>query len=497
MDYTKIEDELIKERDEICTPLQANEVVSKTKAKENIGYFMYHQLGMTPYAWQYKAFREFRLQNKHQIWCTPRQYLGKSTALAIMALWAVVYNMFPIESKANITQIGIVSRTEEQSKKLLSDIRTFMYSGDDHISKITGGKVKKFFTNFISTKKEDANSKTELTFRDPISTKIIGKIICLPPTDRVRGYTFSQLYLDESAFFESDDFFMEIAFPTLSITKGKMVMTSTPNGQRGFFFKVFDPFEQFGDNPEFKRLWLHWTMIENPEHRAEIQKKKEMMYAIGEGKKFEQEYDASFTAAVNNYFDPEVVDDATDKSLQKWADYSKPCDMGVDFGMVNSNTVITISRLGDDKIARLIWHYVYPHGEDNSLVLDIKELIPKYNIQRVIVDDCPEGYHFIQRMVEEGINVKKMSFRGEKVKKYGQFRAKLSSGKIKFYKSDELISQMKALQEEETVRSTRISKPPSGSDDFIDSFVMSCYYFVDDNKKVKFYDNEGNVFGSD
>lgn len=490
MDYTQISQKTIEERDSVCESPKLGESVSKTKAKEDIGYFTYHQLGMKPYAWQYQAFKQFRNSPKHQLWCTPRQYMGKSTALAIIALHSCIYNLYPIESKGNKTIIGIVSRSDEQSKKLVADIKTMMWKGDDHVERITGGKVKNFFTQYLSSAQDYAQTKSEMTFVEPRTGKVIGQIICLPPTDRVRGYTFSHLLMDEVAFFEDDEFFLTIAAPTLNITKGKMVMTTTPNGQRGFFFKVFDPFDIEPTN-DFDRIWLNWEHIEIDDFRQKVIETRDLYYVTGKAKKFEQEYEAKFTAAVNNYFDPEKVDDAMDKELQKWNSYDKPTDMGIDFGMVNSRTVITISRYCDDDVIRLIYHYIYPYGTDNSLVLDVKELVKRFNVQRVIVDNCPEGYHFIQLMKEEGLNLKEMTFRKEKVAKYGQFRAKLYSGKIKFYRFEELSAEMKAMEEEETVRSTRISKPSGGTDDIVDSFVMSVYYFIEDNNKLKFYDWDG------
>lgn len=487
MDYTKISPLIAKDRDEMCVPPEFGQSVSLTEAKKNIGYFMYHQLGMKPYKWQYLAFRNFQYNKKHQLWCTARQYMGKSTALDVIALHSVIYNLYPIETKGNKTIIGIISKTEEQSKKMIADIRNLMYKGDDHIEKITGGKVKGFFSSYLSNKHEYTQSKTELTFVHPKTEKIVGQIICLPPTERVRGYTFSHILLDEVAFFDDDEFFLTIAQPTLNMTKGNMVLASTPNGQRGFFFKVFDPFDLELEHNDFDRLWFDYTYIENPEDIERVMKIREMYERAGMLNRFEQEYGAKFTSAINNFFDSELVDKCVDAGLSRLTEYSKPTDMGVDFGMVQSRTVITISRLGEDGVIRLVYHYVYPVGQENSLVLDIKELIPLFNCQRIIVDNCPEGYHFIQRMEEEGLNVKPMTFKKDKVAKYGQFRAAMANDKLKFYKFPELMTEMKAMEEEDTPRSTRISKPSGGTDDIVDSFVMSCYFFLDKSVTLKIY----------
>jgi len=487
MDYSTIPQSIIKERDEICIPLGKGESVKKSLAKENIGYFMYHQLGLKPYAWQYMAFKEFRKQNKHQIWATSRQYLGKTTAIAMMALHSVVYNMYPSEGLHNRTVIGVISRTEEQSKKIIKDIRDLMYRGDEQISRITGGKITKFFDNMLSTTKSSANSKTEITLTNGC------RIIALPPTDRVRGYTFSQLFCDEAAFFENDEFFLEIAFPTLSKTNGKMVLTSTPNGQKGFFFKVFDPFEQGEERQDFNKIWLYWKHIENPDEIEKVMVTKDMYYSTGRGIKFEQEYETKFTATVDTFLDSDKVDEGIDKSSTKLTQFDGKTDMGIDVGYVDARTVITISYIDKDKVSHLIYHYIYPQKNDLTLISDVQKLIPRFNVQRIIIDDCPASGHIIQRMKEIGLNVKPMSFKKDKVRKYGEFRAQLYKGKIKYYNLKDMIHEMKALQEEETLKSTRISKPQGGSDDIIDSFLMSLYYYIESNKGIRLWDVNEDV----
>jgi len=46
---------------------------------------------------------------------------------------------------------------------------------------------------------------------------------------------------------------------------------------------------------------------------------------------------------------------------------------------------------------------------------------------------------------------------------------------------------MKALSQIDGARTTRVEKPPGGSDDSIDSFVISAYFFVEDKRGFKVY----------
>ena len=511
MEYTIIPQEEIDERDKICSPLQHGDKVRMSLKKgeqgycirNSITYFCYHQLGIKPYVWQHMLWKEIHKGDKDIIVCTPRQ-VGKTFAVAVAALYYTIYNLLPLEdgAKKGRTIMGIVSKSNDQAIKVLDDIRALMYLGDQVVEQRYG--IKKFFTNHISNKQSDSNNRTHLTLRKMIPViesiekkkakslkpegAILGEIICIPPTESARGHTFSKLFGDEAAFFENDDFFSATAIPTLRKTRGKMILTSTPNGQKGYFHKIFDPDDEYDDNPYY-RLWLHYSHIEDDRELDEVLLRKDKMERAGQFKKFQQEYEAMFTVDTSSFFDSEKVDEGVDDSLQKWLFYDKPTDMGIDFGFKNSLTIITISRLGEDGISRLIYHKIYPAKDDIDIYPDVLELIKNFSVQRVIIDDCPAASSFTQKAIKDGkFKLHLMSFKKDKVSKYVQFRGRLYSGKIKYYKDKKLISEMKAMEEEETQRSTRISKPTGGSDDFIDSFMMSLYFQIDDKKGLRVYD---------
>jgi hypothetical protein len=167
--------------------------------------------------------------------------------------------------------------------------------------------------------------------------------------------------------------------------------------------------------------------------------------------------------------------------------FDKPCDLSVDFGMVNSHTVITICHIDNDDVVHRIYHYRYDFGKDDNLIDDIASLMQRFNVKRIIPDNCPEGYNWIQEMEKRGWNVKPMTFRRDKVSKYFAFRSFLRQKKILSYKDKVLEQEMVSLQEEETVRSTKIYKPYGGTDDMIDSFVMACYFYLEPKQaKVRF-----------
>lgn len=470
-----------KEKDDWIQSGIPESTVKLSKSKKDLTYYAVNQIGINPLLWQKVAiWDKISAGQKRIAVCTGRQ-AGKSMAVGVLALWAAKENIFPA-GLTKKTHVGIVSATEEQSKKLMAEIKRVMIIGDQHVEKITKGKVKKYFTGSLDSGQSATNNKTTITFNNG------NQIVCLPPTNRVRGYSFSYMVVDEAAFLEDNDIFFDSIEPTVAQTNGTIVLTSTPNGQQGFYYDVFDPEDKY-DTHEYDRFWLHYERLGNEDMIEAIKAKKILYYATGKERHFQQEYDALFTTQVSAFFESVDVDNMFMDGLVKVDEYKGQCDLSVDFGMVNSHTVITVSRLSkDDQIERL-WHYRYNFGTDDKIIEDIEGLLKRFNVQRIIPDDCPEGYYVIQQMEEKGWNVKPMSFKRDKVSKYVAFRSWLRQKKIHSYKDTVLEQEMKAMQEEETPRSTKICKPYGGTDDEIDSFIMSCYFFLEPKTTgFKFYD---------
>jgi hypothetical protein len=453
--------------------------VRMSTSKINTSYYMANQIGMKPYRWQDHIMDKINKGFKRMVITTPRQ-VGKSAMICSIAIWACDYNIFK-DCLGSVTKIGIISKTEKQSMKLISDIRSMMVQGDRNVAKVTGGKYKNHFTAKIDKSKNATNSKSQITFANGC------EIISLPPTDAVRGYTFSMVFVDEAAFVE-DDIFYKCILPTVRATDGYVILTSTPNGVSGYFYEIMDPDNKFDIN-EYYRFWLNYKDIDN---ETEIEKIDTIITSLierGKEKEALQEYKALFTAQTSAFFDYADVVNCFDTKLTKKDTFIIPCDCGVDFGMTNSHTVVTISYMNSNNQIERVYHRRYPFGTETNLIDDLRELKKKFNIQRFIPDNCAGGFLFIQQMVKEGWNVKPMTFKKDKVAKYFAFRNFLKNGKIKSYIDEELSIEMKTLQEEETQRSTRIAKPTNGTDDMVDSWVMSAYFYLAvENRGFNSYD---------
>jgi hypothetical protein len=461
------------------------ESVKYSKSRTDPVYYVVNQLGIRPYFWQAQLLDNLAL-GKNTLVNTSRQ-VGKTTALAWFALWACDLNTLPMDSTKK-TRIVFVSKSEGQSMKVISDIREFMRLGDEHVHEITKGKVSGYFTNKIAKDQNASNTKSIITFKNGC------QIISLPPTDSARGFTGSQLFIDEVAYVP-DEVITKVLLPIVSATGNRVSCTSTPNGRQGWFYKMFDPDDE-RDTHEFERLWVPYTAItlDDPARVEMLDGRHKEAYMLGEERDFAQEYLAEFTASAHNFFDSEEIDACVDPGSSQVDAYDKYCDMGIDFGKKVSRTVISISALertgeGVDKI-RLLYlrEYGQEKGLGEDLLSDVTDLLKRFNIQRIVVEDCPQSAYFQQYAINKGWPMTVFNPTRDKARKYSLFKAWLRKEQIVMPRIPELLKQMYGLIMEETPRTTKIYHGNGLRDDCIDSFVMSCFHFTEEERGLRVWD---------
>lgn len=79
-------------------------------------------------------------------------------------------------------------------------------------------------------------------------------------SNSVRGKSIGLLYIDEAAFIPNDMEFYESTYPTVASGKeSRVIITSTPNGTRGLFYKLWT--ESEASINDFVRLKVTWDMV--------------------------------------------------------------------------------------------------------------------------------------------------------------------------------------------------------------------------------------------
>lgn len=458
-----------------CLPVPKGQAVSYRECRLDPVYFVVNQLGVRPFTWQ-AEFLDALASGRNVLACTSRQ-VGKTSALAWFALWACLFNSWPMPATKK-TRIVFVSKTDGQAMKVISDIREFMRLGDDRVFDLTKGKVVQHFTSKLAKGDNTSNTKAIITFENGC------QIISLPPTDAARGYTASVVFMDEVAFIP-DDIIRDVLLPIVSATGNRVSATSTPNGKQGWFYKHFDPEDQAAEHL-FVRLWIPYDCIRHEEPERVELKDKDKQFAIrhGEERSFLQEYEADFTASESGFFGPEV-DDCIDDSLDIQYEYKGECDMGIDFGKKLSRTVITITTLMKEKdknTIRLLYQFEYGEekGIGQDLVEDVTQLLKQFNIQRIVVEDCPQSAFFQQAAIVRGWPMTIFQPTVDKNKQYNILRSWMRQGKLKMPSITELIKQMRGLVVIQMQVKERIEHGAGLRDDCIDSLVIATFHQTQD-----------------
>jgi len=505
---TKVDDSFIAEQRSYT--VLAKGIPLFKQCSDSVVLFATHMCGITLRAWQIALLRKaqdmlLRKSDIRSLLALTSRQVGKTTADAILADWVTIFNKAP-SGLGNHSPVGLVSASEDQSTKLLREMRKIMILGDKYLEKTyknpdgTPLFGKGLLMSLIDDKAE--NNTSTITFKAYDKSKhgeyflkdsLLGSFIkSYPPTAVILGNTFAFLIVDEAGKTDriKDEAFKDYMLPTLDEYRAPMLMTSTAWEPNGYFFEKCDVDGKINDtNTEVLMFTIDAIKIESPERYNRTYQEIQKLNAKGDTATVQRQYYCRFVKSEKLYFDPEKIYEMFDSSLAHVETSLLECDMGIDFGGKQvSRTVINISYYDEEKdtIVRL-YHKRYPLNGDDSLLEDVEDLLKRFKIQRIVPDDCPAGWAIIRQMINKGWNVTPMNFKTDKVKKYGSFRGKLNQGKIKSYKDDELKVEMRSMENTEGGKQSYIMAAPGYTDDMIDAFVMSAYHYLDEHKKVSFH----------
>ena len=168
-----------------------------------------HELA-TPHPWQKDALRS---PSRRQMFLTSRQ-AGKSSTAAVKALYKALTH-----DDATVLFISpSLPQSQEIFRKCLGYYRTL-------------GRPK--------------GTKSESALRMELGNR--SRIIALPGSETIRGYTAHLVVMDESGE-APDELFAEAAIPSVAMTDGDIVAIGTPKGARGWFHRLWE-----GGDPTWER----------------------------------------------------------------------------------------------------------------------------------------------------------------------------------------------------------------------------------------------------
>lgn len=172
------------------------------KAKSDPATFARLYLGIEPDSWQ----ESFLRSESPRIILNCSRQSGKSSTAAILALWEAIYKPRSV--------ILLDSPSLRQSQELM-------------------GKFSEYLSSLDESVKLDSDTKLSVRFANG------SRVLALPGSEKtIRGISaVTLLILDEAAAIP-DELYGAVR-PMLAVSKGRLVLMSTPRGEQGFFYDTW------------------------------------------------------------------------------------------------------------------------------------------------------------------------------------------------------------------------------------------------------------------
>ena len=464
------------------------------QCSKDICFFTKHLLQLDITSFQAFVLRRLQLAVEgrvdfREVGLLAARQVGKTDGVIVpFNLWMALFNKSPIENSS--TRCLIFSASKEQGEDLIDRCKTRLEAADGRLSRIDQDK---FGDNFFGALLDAGDVSNATMMRFPSSDQKYGdwlfgdslvgsSIETSTPSQTSLGDTGSCVTIDETAIV-TDEFYWDVAFPFTQSVDGVSLLTSTPQRNKNFFY---DYCEQScsGEDDGFYCFDIDGIRVERPVYHENVLKRVEKQQSMGRGGSVDRNYLCKWTDEAGTFFKQGNIQRmfSPDLDMVDPGDFDGVVDVGVDFGgTTSSHTVITVSHLGEDGCIRRVWHKRYEINKTDSLFEDLLWVRSSFDVQRWIPDDCPQGWDTIKRMEKEGFNLHPMNFSRDKLKKFESFKRFLRTGRVKSYEDDVLHGELKNLVAKELRRTTRLEPIGGATDDLVDSFVMSCYFFLNDD----------------
>jgi Terminase large subunit, T4likevirus-type, N-terminal/Terminase RNaseH-like domain len=196
--------------------------------------------------------------NRYTIVTTARQS-GKSTTIVAAMLHYIIFN-------ADKT-VALLANKGETAREIL-------------------GRVQLAYQHLPKWLQQGVTEWNKGSFALENNSRVIA---AATSSDAIRGYSISQLFIDEAAFIDNWDVFFTSVYPTVSSgTTTKVCLVSTPNGLNHFYKLWVGAMEK---RNEYNPILVTWERV--PGRDAEWARKT-LAAMGGDTEKFAQEYNASF-----------------------------------------------------------------------------------------------------------------------------------------------------------------------------------------------------------
>lgn len=343
----------------------------------------------------------------------------------------------------------IISKTERQAEELIAKV--LLYLTEKWPSRIGKGRERPLKGIVWVTHKYAKSSR----------------IMCLPVGDSAqgaRGYTIHKLSIDEAQL-PSDDVFNSL-MPSLLTTGGKVSLTGTPQGKRGFFWKAFENkdkqwkvfrvnSEEVVNNRPINDSWTDWKKKAALDFLAQ---QKSMMSS----KWYRQEFLAEFIEDLDQLLSDKQLQEICVLDRRENIKINRRYTIGVDVGRTHDPSTFEIFD-GTAEIIEQVENLVRFEYPITATADEIINLDKKYGFEMIGVDGGGMGAGVVDILLREAdvrrrtvdLNNAKRNYEwGEKARSknllkedmYRNLITLVERGKVKLLKDESVYMSLKSCQ---------------------------------------------------
>ena len=406
-------------------------------------------LGFTPAPYQVGLLED---KSKRIVVVFPRQS-GKTTTLSIRMIH------FALRNPHTVTLI--VSPGLRQSMLVMDCIQ-------DQIGRMS---------------EERRKHHIKLMQRTVITCRNGSRIIALPcALETLRGYTASEVLIDEAAFIRDDQtIFYNVLFPMLQTTNGTLIASSTPWGKDSVFYK-------FTQEPAFSKHYVKIGQV--VQAGLTTQAFIDEMRQRTPSERFRREYLAEFVEDELAYFTQKLIAQCIASDLapitDDWTKHVNPplgrYFLGVDLGKKVDYSVIAIVRWNTvKKAAELVGMVRFPLETPYATVIGyVKVICDKLQrVEKVLVDRTGVGEYITEEM--QNVHIRSriegvMLTVSSKQEILGYMKNLMETEHLGLYLDQDLIAQINGERFELTkTGQIQFSHPEGTHDDELWALALAVY----------------------
>jgi len=305
-------------------------------------------------------WQEEVLKTKGNLCLRSGRQVGKSTIISIKA------GDFAVNNACKV--ILVIASVERQARLLFDKILNYIY--ENYKKHIKRGK--------------DRPTKHKIMLTN-------GSVIHCLPTGLdgygIRGYTVNLLIADEAAFIPEEVW--TAVTPMLAVTRGNIILLSTPCGKAGYFYRAFedDTFTTF-----------HVSAEDCPRrNEAFLAQERKRMTKL----QYAQEYLGEFIDELRQFFPTELIKKCM--TLQRAGISQGNYYLGVDVaGFGEDESTYEVLKEKDGRLTHVENKFDPRKTYTQEVTNQIKDLEILYHFRRIYIDDGGMGFGvFSQLMMEE------------------------------------------------------------------------------------------------